>query len=177
MSKALYIFFLLFVIGIFSVAYAQNTDKEILKEYQRIEHLKNLKKDSVIQIRGEDFNLGSTADEKRYRIYREKERIVKMEYEEINIGYRLWKRTTTLYLKNDIPIFILEKKDAVITYNRESGEESKPYKQSEEIYVYDWKNEKSKTLSYGKVMIPQYRICSMCYDKLISEVKNAVALE
>lgn len=155
-----------------STLYSQNTDVKINKEYQRIEKSKTLIIDSLTQIRGIDFNRGSNIDEKKYKIYKEKKKIIKIEYEEINKGYREWNKKTIIYLKNDIPFFITENTNGIMTlYLLEGGEKSKPYKKVEEIYVYDWNNEKAKRILNGNEAKPQMKICKMCYEDLIEKIK------
>lgn len=146
--------------------------RKSIKEYQRIEKSKTLIIDSLLQIRGIDFNRGSSVDEKKYMIYKEKKSIVKIEYQEINNnGDRSWDKKTTIYLKNDIPFFITENANgAMILYTNE-GEKSKPYKKVEEIYVYDWNNEKAKRILNGNEAKPQMKICKMCYEELIEKIK------
>lgn len=170
MTKQLHILIIICFIN-FSKLYSQNTDVKINKEYQRIENLKTLRIDSLSLIRGIDFNQGSNADEKIYKIYKEKKRIVKIEYQEIHKGYRKWDKKTTIYLKNNIPYFITENTNGVMTLYTNEGEKSKPYKEKEEIYVYDWDNEKIKRVYNGHEATPQMKLCKVCYGELIEKIK------
>ena len=52
-----------------------------------------------------------------------------------------------------------------------SGEKSEPYNKTEEIYIYDWNNEKIKRIYNGNEATPQMKICKICYDELIGKVK------
>ncbi|HTO14476.1 MAG TPA: hypothetical protein VLZ83_01835 [Edaphocola sp.] len=106
--------------------------------------------DSLTLNRGIDFSRGSNADVKKYKIFKEKKKIIKMEYEEINNGYREWNKKTKIYFKNDIPFFITEKTNGIVTFYSDAGEKSEPYQKNEEIYIYDWKHEKFKKLNNGQ---------------------------
>lgn len=154
---------------------AQKNDVAIRKEYQRIENLKTLKIDSLTQIRGIDFNRGNSVDEKKYKIFKEKKKIVKIQYEEIGgIGNsnREWNKKTIIYLKNDTPFFITENTNGMMTlYLLEGGEKSEPYNKTEEIYIYDWNNEKIKRMYNGNEAKPQMNICKSCYEELIEKIK------
>lgn len=171
MTKQLHISVLFYFIG-FSTLYSQNTDVKINKEYQRIENLKTLIIDSLTHIRGIDFNRGSNVDEIKYKIFKEKKKTVKIEYEEINNGYREWNKKTIIYLKNDIPFFIIKKTNGIMTlYLLEGGEKSEPYNETEGIYIYDWNNEKIKRIYNGYEATPQMKICKICYEELIEKIK------
>jgi len=170
MTKQLYISILFCFIS-FSTIYSQEANLKIKKEYQRIENLKTLTIDSLSLTRGIDFNQGSNIDEKKYTIFKEEKRIVKIEYQEINNGYRNWDKKTTIYFKDEIPIFIVENTKGVMTLYTNQGEESKPYKQVEEIFVYDWSNEKIKRVCNGHEATPQMKICKICYEELIEKIK------
>lgn len=171
MTKQLHISILFCFIS-FSNLYSQKTDVEIKKEFQRIENLKILTIDSLSLTRGIDFNQGSNVGEKKYKVCKEKKRLVKIEYQEINNGYRKWDKKTTIYFKDDIPFFIIEKTNGVMTLYTDSGEKSEPYKQLEEIYVYDWNNEKIKRIYNGHEATPQMKICKICYEELIEKIKQ-----
>lgn len=154
---------------------AQKNDVAIRKEYQRIENQKTLKIDSLTHIRGVDFNRGNNVDEKKHKIFKEKKKIVKIQYEEIgSIGdyNRKWNKRTIIYLKNDIPFFITENTNGrKILYLLEGGEKSEPYNETVEIYVYDWHNEKIKRIYNGHEEKPQMKVCKACYEELIEKVK------
>lgn len=154
-----------------STLYSQNTDVKIKKEYQRIENLKTLMIDSLTHIRGADFNRGSNVDEKKYKIYKEKKKIIKIIYEEIHNGYREWNKKTTIYLKGGTPFFITENTNGIMTLYLEGGEKSEPYNETEEIYIYDWNNEKIKRIYNGHEAKPQMKICKSCYEELIEKIK------
>lgn len=158
-----------------STLYSQNTDIKINQEYQRIENQKTLKIDSLTHIRGVDFNRGNNVDEKKYKIFKEKKKIVKIQYEEIGgIGNsnREWNKKTIIYLKNDIPFFITENTNGMMTlYLLEGGEKSEPYNKIEEIYIYDWNNEKIKRIYNGHEATSQMKICKSCYEELIEKIK------
>jgi len=79
---------ILFCIISFSNLHSQNTNAKINKEFQRIENLKTLEIDSLTLTRGVDFNRGSNVDQKKYKIFKERNRVLKIEYQEINDGYR-----------------------------------------------------------------------------------------
>lgn len=170
-------FFILISFLLFSgtILNAQKNDVAIRKEYQRIENLKTLKIDSLTHIRGIDFNRGNNVDEKKYKIFKEKKKIVKIQYEEIGgIGNynREWNKRTIIYLKNDIPFFVTENTNGMMTlYLLEGGEKSEPYNQTVEIYVYDWNNEKVKRVYNGNEAKPQMNICKSCYEELIEKIK------
>ena len=163
--------FFLFLLS-FSNIYSQYSDAKIGKEYNRIENLKKLKTDSLSCKRGIDFSRGSNVDEKKYKIFNQGKRIIKIEYEERNDGYRKWQKTTTIYLKNDIPFFVIEKTEGTMTLYTSNGEKAEPFKNLEEIYINDWKSEKYKTIYNGYLQKPQMKICKICYDELIEEIKN-----
>ena len=97
-----------------------------------------------------------------------------MEYEEINNGYRNFQSKTSIYFKNNIPFFIIERVNGILTeYTLDDCEReiSKPYKKTEEIYIYSWNNEKIKRLYNGHDAIPQIKICKICYEELIEKIK------
>ena len=171
MIKKLYISILFCLIS-FSTLYSQNTDAKINKEYQRIENLKTLTIDSLTHIRGIDFNRGNNVDEKKYKIFKEKNKIIKIECVEIGKGSRKWNKKTIIYLKNDIPFFIQENTNGIMTlYLMEGGERSEPYNNVEEIYIYDWNNEKIKRIYNGHEATSQMKICKICYEELIEKIK------
>ena len=170
MKKDLYIS-LLFCFISCSTLYSQKTNVEINKEYQRIENSKNLIIDSLSLIRGIDFSRGDNADEKKYKIFRKRKKIIKMEYEEINNGYRKWQIKTSIYFKNNIPFFIIERDNGEMTLYTSNGEISKPYKKMEEIYVYNWNSERIKRVYNGHDAIPQMKLCKIYYEELIEKIK------
>ncbi|WP_124643013.1 hypothetical protein [Amniculibacterium aquaticum] len=170
MTKQLHIS-LLFCFISFSMLYSQNSEFKINKEYQRIENLKTLMIDSLTHKKGVDFNNGSYVDEKKYKIFKNKKKLVKIEYEEIVNGSRKWNEKTTIYLKNDIPFYITKNINGIMILYTDKGEKSKPYKRTEEIYVYEWNNEKIKRVYNGYEEKNQMKICKICYEKLIEEVK------
>lgn len=170
MKNLLYISFLF--LGVLCSCSTQKTDVKINKEYQRIENLKTLMIDSLTHTRGIDFNRGNNADEKKYKIFKEKKKIIKIEYEEIGNGYREWNKKTIIYLKNDIPFFIQENTNGIMTlYLLEGGEKSEPYNKIEEIYIYDWNNDKIKRIYNGHEATSQMKICKICYKELIEKIK------
>ena len=173
MRKNLYISLLLLLIS-YSNIYSQNSDLKISNEYKRIENLKTLKIDSLCLKRGVDFSRGSIADKKIYKIFKKDKRIIKIEYEERNEGYRKWKKKITIYLKNDIPFLIIEKDNGTTTLYTSEGEKAEPYKNFVEIYIYNWNKEEFKRLNNGYIAIPQMKICKVCYEELIEKVKSEI---
>ena len=169
MIKQLQIIFLLIS---YSALYSQKNDVEINKQYLKIENSKSLIIDSLSLTRGIDFSNGDNADEKKYKIFKKGKKIVKIDYEEINNGYRKWNKKTTIYLKNDIPFFIMERINGEVTlYLIDGGEKSEPHKVIEEIYVYDWNIEKVKRVYNGYEITNQMKICKLCYEELIEQTK------
>ncbi len=171
MKKKLNIALLLFLIS-YSTIYSQNSDFKISQACKRIENSKTLKMDSLSLKRGIDFSRGSNVDEKIYRIFKKGNRIVKIEFDERNDGYRKWQQKTIIYLKNDVPFFIIEKNNGIITYYTSNGEEAAPYKNLEEIYIYNWNKEHYKRVTNGNNSIPQMQVCKVCYEELIARVKK-----
>lgn len=162
---------ILFCIISFSNLHSQNTNAKINKEFQRIENLKTLEIDSLTLTRGVDFNRGSNVDQKKYKIFKERNRVLKIEYQEINDGYRKWIKKTTIYFKNETPFFIIERINGETTlYLIDGGEKSEPHKVIEEIYIYDWSNEKIKRVYNGHEAKPQMKICKTCYEELIEKL-------
>lgn len=145
---------------------------DINKQYLKIQNSKTLIIDSLSLIRGIDFSNGDNADEKKYKIFKKGKKIIKIEYDEISTGYRKWNKKTTIYLKNDIPFFIVERINGeVILYRLDGGEKSEPHKVIEEIYVYDWNNEKVKRVYNEHEITYQMKICKLCYEELIEKTK------
>ena len=129
----------------------------------------------MILKRGIDYNRGNNADIIKYKTFKEKGELKKIEYEEtgsIGDNTRKWNKKTTLYLKNDIPFYIMEKLDGkVILRPLEGGEISKPMKTIEQIYIFDWNNNKIKRIKNGENAIPQMELCKSCYQELIEKTK------
>lgn len=173
MKKGLYISLFLFLIS-YSNIYSQDSNLKISEEYKRIENSNTLKIDSVSLKRGIDFGQGSNADEKIYKIFKKGKRIIKIEYEERNEGYRKWQKKTTIYLKNNLPFFIVEKSDGTMTLYTSNGEKAEPYKNLEEIYIYNWNEEKFTRFYNGHLAIPEMKICKICYEELIKKVKSEI---
>lgn len=174
MKKILYISIFFSLISCSSL-FLPKTQTEIEKEYLNIEKSKKILIDSVILKRGIDYNRGNNADIIKYKTFKEKGELKKIEYEEtgsIGDNTRKWNKKTTLYLKNDIPFYIIEKLDGkVILRSLEGGEISKPMKTIEQIYIFDWNNNKIKRIINGENAIPQMELCKSCYQELIEKTK------
>lgn len=172
--KFLMIISLLILSG--TILSAQKNDATIKKEYQRIDKAKSLIVDSLTLIRGKDYKQGAHPDKKKYKIYKEKKRIVKMEYEEIGAAgdkNREWNKKTTIYLKNNVPFYIVENLNGtVILRTLNEGEKSKPFKQKKEIYVNNWEKQEIKTIRNGHEETPQMKIDKQGYEELIEKIKQ-----
>lgn len=175
MKKIIYISILFCLISC-SNLFLPKTSAEIDKEYLKIDESNKLSIDSVILKRGIDYNQGNHVDLKKYRVYRYKKEIKKIEYEEFGGGdfSRLWNKRTTLYLKNNTPFYIIEELDGKVILYTNDGEKSQPVKRIEQIYIYDWKNQKMKRIRNGGDAIPQMALCKSCYEDLIEETKKTV---
>lgn len=169
LKKILYISIFSSLISCTSL-FLPKTQTEIEKEYLRIEKSKKILIDSVILKRGIDYNRGNNVDIKKYRVFREKTELKKIEYEEfgsIGDNSREWNKKTTLYLKNDIPFYIIEKLDGKVILYTNEGEKSEPMKTAEQIYIYDWNNNNIKRVRNGIAVTNQMELCKICYKELI----------
>lgn len=149
-----------------STYFIPKTNSEIERVHKKVDESKKLQIDSIILKRGIDYNHGVNADLKKYKIFKNKNEIHKIEYEEIGEGYDNWYKKTTLYLKNDVPFLIIEQlKGYARLYLLEGGEKLEPINRFEKIYIYDW----AKSLTSR----PEgYKICKVCYDELIQNTKS-----
>ena len=155
-----------------SNSFAQISDLKIVEEYKKIDNFKVMKIDSVILKRGIDFNQGNSVDEKKYTIFRKRNKVFKLTYEETNEGYRKWRNKTIIYFKKNVPFFITENHIGTITKYTSQGENSVPYNNTEEIYINDWKSDKFKKYNNGYLQKPDLKICKICYVELIENIKS-----
>ena len=160
---------ILFCLGFISISLGQlTTITQIEDEVREIEELKNIdiKEFDVNKFYDRIFDGGGII-----KVFLRNEEIVKIE-EKIGLSYG--RITTIIYLKNDIPIQIVDREE---NFKFKEDQTSLDYSTLNQVfeatvYIFDWDYDKSEIVTTGERNLSEGTCSTFEYEPLIDNVRK-----